>query len=118
MLFSSDDLAASPGPVAFLPSGDWLVPLQSPDGASRLDAATGMVLAHTDFATDICQSPHAASIAAGGQVFLVCEGDHYSPGRIDSLDPTTLEVGGGLAVGLYPDRLAIREPAMTTAAPP
>ena len=118
MLFSSDDLGGSPGPVAFLSSGDWLVPLQAPDGAARLDAGTGKVLAYTAFGPDTCQSPHAASLTAAGDVFLVCEGDHYSPGRIDALDPTTLEVGAGLSVGLYPDRLAIREPAMTAAAQP
>ncbi len=104
MMFSSDQLAGSPGPVAFLASGDWLVPLQSPDGAARLEAATGKVLAQISYGADVCESPHAATVAADGRVFLVCEGDHYSPGAVVQLDPTTLEVLGRVSVGLYPDR--------------
>jgi hypothetical protein len=42
---------------------------------------------------------------------LVCEGDHYSPGSLVELDPNSLEVRRSVALGAYPDHLAVLEPS-------
>lgn len=112
-LLSSVELPGLPGPVAFLSAREWLVPLQSPSGAVRVDAATGQMLTQKSYRDDECQNPHAATIAADGTVFMVCEGDHYSPGSVVRLDPVTLDVQARAEVGLYPDQLAILPPANT-----
>jgi DNA-binding beta-propeller fold protein YncE len=110
LLVSTDELPGLPGPVTFLSDAEALVPLQNPNGIARIDLATGAMLTQRAFTDDECQNPQAASVAADGRVFLVCEGDHYSPGSVVRLDPTTLEVQARVAVGIYPDRLAIRDP--------
>jgi YVTN family beta-propeller protein len=87
-----------------------LVPLQDPNGATLLDAATGAVLRTVTYGDDACRAPSDAQVADDGRVFLVCEGDHYRPGAVVRLDPETLAVTGRVEVGLYPDRLAVRGP--------
>ena len=116
-LLSSVELPGLPGPVAFLSAKEWLVPLQSPSGAVRVDASTGQMFTQKSYGDDECQNPHAATIAADGTVFMVCEGDHYSPGWIVRLDAVTLDVQGRVEVGLYPDQLAILAPAGTATTP-
>lgn len=119
---SSSELPGIPGPVAFLSATEWLVPLQSPNGAVRVDAATGEVLARKSYRDDECLNPHAATVAGDGRVFLVCEGDHYSPGSVVQIDAGTLDVQRKVNVGLFPDQLAILAPEMpqakSSAAPP
>jgi YVTN family beta-propeller protein len=111
-VLSSSELPGIPGPAAFPSPKEWLVPLQSPNGAVRVDAATGNILAQKAYRDDECSNPHAASITDDGRVFVVCEGDHYKVGSVVRLDPMTLEVQERVAVGRYPDQLAIREPIL------
>jgi hypothetical protein len=49
-------------------------------------------------------------VSQGGRVFLVCDQNRFSPGRIAELDPENLEVLATVDVGIYPDRLALLEP--------
>ena len=110
VVFASQELPGSPGPVAFLSATEWLVPLQSPNGIAVLDAASGAILRQKTYPDDACANPHAATIASDGRVFLVCEGDHYSAGALVKLDPATLEIQARVSLGLYPDQLAILPP--------
>jgi len=116
-LGATDELPGVPGPVAFLASGEWLVPLRAPDGAARLDAASGAILASTTYAAEQCRTPSTATVSAGSGVFLVCEGDHEDPGGLVRLDPVTLEVQARVPLGRFPDRLAVLEADEPAAGP-
>ena len=87
-----------------------LVPTQSPSGVALLDTTTGAVVQTVSYPDDVCLDPSEASISPDGRLFLVCEGDHYSPGAVVQLDPETLGVVASVPVGIYPDRLAFRPP--------
>jgi DNA-binding beta-propeller fold protein YncE len=110
LVISSDELPGQPNTVTFVSDTQYVVPLQNPNGIARVDAATGAVLAQSSYTDDQCQNPQAASQTPDGRLYLVCEGDHYSPGAVVRLDPTSLEIQAKVMVGLYPDRLAIRTP--------
>ena len=110
LVHSTDDLPGLPRTVTFVSDSEYLVPLQDPNGIARIDAATGSMLGHRSYTDAECLNPQAVSVAADGRLFLVCEGDHYSPGSVVRLDATTLEIQGKVLVGLYPDQLAIRNP--------
>lgn len=89
---------------AFTADGALLAPLQSPDGLVRLDLATRKVTARA-LLGDHCKLPHAAKVAPGGRAFVVCEGDHKSPGTVVEVDPATLTLRRTWTVGVYPDGL-------------
>jgi DNA-binding beta-propeller fold protein YncE len=84
-----------------------VVPVQSPDGAVLLDSVSGTVLVSTTYSADDCALPRQAVVGAGGRLFLVCEGDHFSPGRLVELDATTLAVTRSVTLELAPDRMAV-----------
>jgi DNA-binding beta-propeller fold protein YncE len=119
VLFTMDD---APTPVfttpldgipyfaAWLSPSRILVPTQSPDGAVLVDAASGEVTAQAAYADTDCLAPREARVAPDGRVFLVCEGDHYAPGSIARIDPTTLAVEATVAVGVFPNRLEVLAP--------
>jgi hypothetical protein len=86
------------------------VALQNANGAALLDANSGMLLAQVSFTEEQCLNPTAVRASAAGRLYLVCEGDHYTPGTVVELDPSTLEIKASLKVGLYPDRLLILDP--------
>jgi len=119
VVFSTGDLPAPLATIAvpgvpffagFHGESELLVPVQDPDGVIRVDPTTGVVAAATVFADDACQNPSDARFAADGRVFLVCEGNHYAPGSVVELDPSTLAIIARAEVGIYPDRLAVVEP--------
>ncbi|HEY8925986.1 MAG TPA: hypothetical protein VIU64_16490 [Polyangia bacterium] len=114
---ATDELPGVPGPVAFLPSGEWLVPLRAPDGAVRLDPASGAILGYTSYTEDQCPSPSAATVSAAAGVFLVCAGAEEGPGALVRLDPGTLEVQARAPLGRSPDALAILEAEVAAASP-
>jgi len=84
-----------------------VVPVQSPDGAALLDAASGTVITSRAYSADECSAPRQAVSGPGGRLFLVCEGDHFSPGALVELDATTLAVTRSVALELAPDRMAV-----------
>jgi len=93
--------------AAWTSDSELIVPVQSPDGIARLDAESGSVLAAPAYSADDCSRPRQAVAGAGGRVFLVCEGDHFAPGKLVELDATTLAVTRSVALELGPDRMAI-----------
>jgi YVTN family beta-propeller protein len=110
-LGATGELPGIPGPVAFLSSGEWLVPLRAPDGAARLDPASGAIVGYTTYTDEQCRTPSTATVSATAGAFLVCEGDHEGPGALVRLDPLTLEAQARLPLGRFPDALAVVEPA-------
>lgn len=106
-LSSTQAFEGIPYSAAYLSEQKYLVPLQSPSGAALIDAPSGTVLAHAAYSDEDCLNPSEARVLAGGRMLLVCEGDHYGPGSLVELEPDTLEVRRQVAVGRYPDHLAI-----------
>ncbi len=82
-----------------------LVPLQGPDGLARVDLDKRAVEAHVSYG-DECKSPHVARVAPDGRAYVVCEGDHASPGAVLEVDPVTLATKRRWTVGVYPDGIA------------
>ena len=93
----------------FVEPSVFVAPLQGPDGVARLNADTGAIEKHVSFAAGECKNPHAARRAKDGRVYLVCEGDHVSPGSIVEIDPVSLAVKKTWTVGIYPDGIAFGE---------
>ena len=83
------------------------MPLRAPDGAARIDAASGAILGYTSYTEEECRTPNTATVTVAAGVFLVCEGDHEGPGAVVQLDPVTLEVQARIPLGRFPDALAV-----------
>lgn len=84
------------------------VPTQAPDAIVAFDVGTGDKLVTRSFIADECVSPHEVMIhPSGSPLYLVCEGDHLSPGHVLAIDPATLTTTATMGVGVYPDRLSI-----------
>ncbi len=95
--------------AAWLSEDRIVVPTQGPSGASLLDVETLSVLAEVTYSESECSNPHEARVE-GGRVFLVCQGDGYSPGALVELDPESLAISSRVEVGLSPDRLLVLPP--------
>lgn len=91
---------------AFVSPTTLIVPLQAPDGVARVDLSTSKIEARTTYPKSECALPHVVRTAKDGRVYLVCEGDHTSPGSVLELDPATLAIRKKWNVGAYPDGLA------------
>lgn len=86
------------------------VPTQARDTLARVDVASSTIAARRAFTREECTSPHEAIyVASIDRVLVVCEGDHVGPGRLLAVDPTSLEIAGSVAVGVYPDAVRISE---------
>jgi DNA-binding beta-propeller fold protein YncE len=86
-----------------------IAPLQAPDAVARIDVERGTVDARVPLDSHVCLSPHAARRAKDGRVYVVCEGDHASPGAVVEIDPSSLAVKRRWQVGVYPDGIAFGE---------
>jgi len=85
------------------------IPTQVPDALVLVDATTKAVIKQRVFDATTCIKPHEAILAKDGTtLYLVCEGDHVKPSSVLALDPATLDTKSTLAVGVYPDRLALQ----------
>lgn len=109
-LVRSIPLPGIPFFAAWLSGSEVVVPLRDASGAARVNVETGEVLQATTYPIADCENPGEARLAADGRLFLVCEGDHYRPGAVVQIDAQTLEILTAVSVGIYPDRLALREP--------
>lgn len=109
-LFSSPELMGGPYGLGRLGADAIAVALQNANGAALLDVNTGMLLAQVTFTEEQCLNPTAVQASAAGRLYLVCEGDHYTPGSVVELDAATLAIKGSVKVGLYPDRLLVLDP--------
>jgi DNA-binding beta-propeller fold protein YncE len=87
-----------------------LVPIQGPDAVVRLDLENNSIVQEAVFSVEDCQKPAELSRGHSGELWLVCEGDHYRPGRLVSLDPESLAILAGVPLGLYPKRMAVVKP--------
>jgi YVTN family beta-propeller protein len=94
---------------AFVDDRTVLVPLQSPDGLARIDIDAAKIVKRVPFGEAECKSPHVVQKAGDGRVYLVCEGDHVTPGAVVQIDPATLAVVKRWEVGVYPDGIAFGE---------
>lgn len=82
------------------------VPMQNPDAVVVFDLTAGNAqIASRVFSGDECRAPHLAELV-GNAIFVVCEGDHKSAGKIVRLNADTLETLSSAEVGIYPDALA------------
>jgi len=86
------------------------VPFQQPSGVSLFDLSTNQELLQALFPIEDCENAAELSLTSDGRLLLVCEGTHYQPGSVVELDPATLEIRAKVAVGVYPERMAISEP--------
>ena len=82
------------------------VPTQKPDALVEIEVATGTTLRSRNLGA-ACVRPHEVLRGAGGQLYVVCEGDHVAPGHVLVVDPVTLQPGVAVPVGVYPDRLVV-----------
>lgn len=82
-----------------------LVPLQGPDGLVRIDVTKGAIAQRVSFGAE-CINPHVVRIAPDGRAYVVCEGDHKSPGAVLEVDAMTLATKHRWVVGVYPDGIA------------
>jgi hypothetical protein len=96
--------------AAFVSESQFVVPTQDPNALTLVDAASGAIVRELGYSNAECHNPSEARATPDGRVYLVCEGDHYTPGAVVEIDPATLGVKARASVGLYPERLAILEP--------
>jgi DNA-binding beta-propeller fold protein YncE len=82
------------------------------DGVTLVDAAAHEVIATHLVPPAMCVKPHAVVYDdSETRLLVVCEGDHVNPGSLAVLDRVTGAVLQHLAVGTYPDDIAIIRPA-------
>jgi DNA-binding beta-propeller fold protein YncE len=91
---------------AFVSATTLLVPTQAPDGLVRVDLEGARIETRTTFPKSDCALPHVVRVAKDGRAYLVCEGDHTTPGTVLEIDPQTLAMKKKWTVGVYPDGLA------------
>ncbi len=93
---------------SYLTSDQLVVPSQGPDQLTWLDA-DGEVVGALTFDRDDCILPHVVHPSSDGRMlYLVCEGDRVSPGTLVVIDAARRIVTSVVALGLFPDDLAIR----------
>lgn len=106
-LLSSARVAAVPFHATWVGEAEFIVALQRPNGAVRLSATDGALLAEASYSTSDCENPSEPQVLPDGRLFLVCEGDHYARGALVQLDPNTLAILQRVELGLYPERMAV-----------
>lgn len=102
-------LLATPMWPAWSLAGDLLwVPTQHADAVKVVASDSGTVLVERTFSPAECRSPHEAVLADDGKtLWLVCAGTGKVPGKLLTLDPTSLATRGEVAVGLHPVQLVV-----------
>ncbi len=90
------------------------VPLQAPDSLARVDLVAGKITAQVVKPLDECRAPHAFALE-GDRAFVVCEGDHKTPGTVLEVEPTTLATLRRWTVGVTPDGLLLGRAAGSAA---
>lgn len=93
----------------FTSDGEALVPTQALDGVVRIDLQSASVVQEVHYEREECEAPASLS-QYKGELWLVCESDHYRPGRLVRLDPQSLEIETGVPLGLFPSRMAVYAP--------
>lgn len=106
-LLSSARVGAVPFHATWVGEAEFIVALQRPNGAARVSATDGALLAEASYSASECENPSEPQLLADGRLFLVCEGDHYSRGALVQLDSETLAIVQRVELGLYPERMAV-----------
>ncbi|NUQ78483.1 MAG: YncE family protein [Polyangiaceae bacterium] len=93
--------------AAFSADGSRLfIPTQKPDAIVVIDIMQGTTeILSRLFAEGECERPHLVEVHDATTLFVVCEGDWKSPGRVLKLNPESLETVASAEVGVYPDGL-------------
>ncbi len=73
-------LAGVPSFAAWISDDQILVPEQSPSGVAWISQSSGTVLGEVAYTDADCLNPSDVRPTSDGRLFLVCEGDQYSPG--------------------------------------
>jgi DNA-binding beta-propeller fold protein YncE len=100
----------SPRYGLFTGKSEALVPMQDPDGLSRVDLKAASVSQERLYVAEECQKPGSLNQGPEGELWLVCEGDHFAPGWLVSLEPETLEILDRVPLGSFPSRMAVLQP--------
>ena len=100
-------MAAVPYHATWVGEAEYIVALQRPNGAARVDAVSGALLAEASYSTSECENPSEPQLLPDGRLFLICEGDHYARGALVQLDPQTLAMVQRVELGVYPERMAV-----------
>lgn len=80
------------------------LPTQLPDELFVIDVLNGnSVIMSRQFKENECLRPHVVAALGNDVLFLVCEGDWKSPGRVLKLDAAGLNTIETIEVGIYPD---------------
>lgn len=86
----------------------YYVPTQGMDALASIEVATGRASLVRTFEADECIAPHEVVLPRGlARGYLVCEGDHRTPGKVIAFDRTTLSTTAEIEVGVYPDALRV-----------
>jgi YVTN family beta-propeller protein len=96
-------LAAKAFMPAFVDDTTILVPTQAPDGLVRVDVEHAQVTGRGTLTKAECALPHVVKLAKDRRIYLVCEGDHRSPGSVLEIDKDSLAAKKRWVVGVYPD---------------
>ncbi len=96
---------------SYLSDTTLVVPSQGPDQLTWLDE-NGDVQDTLTFDRADCILPHVVHPSSDGRtLYLVCEGDRVTPGTLVVIDAARHTVTSVVALGLFPDDLAIRSRA-------
>lgn len=88
----------------------YIVALQNPDGAARVDSASGSVQLVKRYSPAECERPSAPRRSSSGRWVLVCQGNGYDSGSLVELDPRSLAVSSPIPLGVLPERVEVLEP--------
>lgn len=86
-----------------------LVPTVGPDALVVIDLTTDSVAREIRLAPNDCRAPGALTESASGQLYLVCQNNHFEPGTLLQLDREGLDIVARADLGLFPDRLVLDE---------
>jgi DNA-binding beta-propeller fold protein YncE len=89
-----------------------VVPHQNTDGITIIDVAAGEVVRVVPLRAPACLLPHVVRFSENeARLLLVCEGDRFGAGTFVVLDAESWQVQRSIAVGRFPDDIAmVRRP--------
>jgi YVTN family beta-propeller protein len=109
-LLATTNVTGVPAFAGWLSSSEFVVPTRDPSGAARVDAATGAILAQTQYAVSDCDRASEVTLLPDGRLMLVCEGTPFEPGSLVQINRETLAIEAVLELGFDPARLAVLPP--------
>jgi DNA-binding beta-propeller fold protein YncE len=83
------------------------VPHQGDDQISVIDPSTGAQTRSMAMPHPGCINVHMVTVLPGGQLAVVCEGDHVTPGNLLIVDASSGTVVSDTPVGIFPDYVGV-----------